>query len=549
MSSHPPVAPSDAIDSWKEIAAYLNRDVRTVMRWEQSRGMPVHRYPGDSRSAVYALRSELDSWRRSGGIHLVASGLVASGQPAAATSPASPTTPSIAVLPFANLSADKENEYFADGLADEVINALAAMNDVRVTARTSSFAFRGQEQDVREIGTKLGVQSLLEGSIQRAGSRIRISAQLVSASDGYHLWSQRYDRDLTDIFAVQDEIAAAISGALKLKVKAAAAPRKRTKDLEAYRLWLQGRRYRFGGRTLQDIIQAGNCFSQAVALDPTFAAGHVEVGQHLLYLAVLGLVPPQKVASQARAEVMKALELDEKLGEAHAALGTLRALFDFDWAGAEQAFTRALEEEPGSAFILRRHAGSVLAPLMRLEQAEAEASDALELDPLCPESYFVMALMLFFRHEFQRAEASIRTTLELGGANPFVQWVRGVIAALEGRGDEAVMNCESAVRLYGNAPMLAAGLGMIYGFTGRTAEARRALEQLEASSQTTYVSPLYRAWVHMGLGDADRALEWLGRAIDDRDPNILHLPVKPVYDRLRADPRFDDLLRRMRLLS
>ncbi len=532
-----PVAP-ELLDSWTEIAAYLNRDVRTVMRWEQTRSLPVHRLPGGS--AVHALKAELDVWRKSG-IHILRE------REERVARPAPPGTPSVAVLPFANLTGEKETGYFSDGLADEIITALTRVPGLRVTARTSSFAFRGQEEDVREIGRRLGVDFLLEGSVRRQDNRTRVSAQLVSASDGFHLWSDQYDREITDLFAVQDEIAASVVSAMKLKMESEAPSKRRTANLEAYRAWLKGRHFRFSARTLEEMAEAGKYFSQAVTLDPDFGAAHLEIGQHLLYLAVLGLASPADVGECGRAEVMRALALDERLGEAHAALGQFRALFDFDWAGAESAFSTALACEPGSALILRRHAGSVLSPLLRLEQAEAEARDALELDPLCPESHFVMALILFFRREYERAQASIATTMELGGRNPTVQWLAGVIAALQGRCEEAIAQCEGAVRLYGRAPMLSAGLGMIYGFAGRTFEARAVLAQIEQASAATYVSPIYRAWIYLGLGEFENAFEWLEHAIDARDPHILHLPVKPVYDGIRRDPRFDELMRKMQL--
>ena len=306
------------------------------MRWEQTRHLPVHRLPGGS--AVHALKSELDAWRKGAGIHMVAT-----PEENAAQAPAPvPAGPSIAVLPFANLAAERENEYFSDGLANEIITALTRVEGLRITARTSSFAFRGKEQDVREVGRRLGVEFLLEGSVQRVGERIRVNAQLVNSSDGFHRWSERYDRSLTDIFAVQDEIAASIVAAFKLKVKSRAIVKKRTANVEAYAAWLQGRRYRFGARTLQEMLEASRCFAMAVALDPEFGAVHLEVGQQLLYSAALGLAAPLQISSQARSEVARALDLDDGLGEAHAALGTLRALFDFDWAGAESAFSSAL---------------------------------------------------------------------------------------------------------------------------------------------------------------------------------------------------------------
>jgi adenylate cyclase len=538
VPAHHSTASSDALDSWKEIAVYLHRDLRTVMRWEQSRGMPVHRLPGGS--AVYASKSELDRWRESGGIHVV-------DPEAEATPAAKAVRPSVAVLQFVNLTDEKENEYFGDGLADEVINALTRVEGLRVTARTSSFAFRGKEQDVRELGGRLGVEYLLEGSVQRAADRIRVSAQLVSTSDGFHLWSDRYDRNMTDIFSIQDEIAGAIVAAFKLRVKAPSAARPRAANLEAYQAWLKGRRYRLGAKTLQDFIVAGECFSQAVALDPNFGAAHLAVGQHLIDLAIFGLVPPRQICAHGRTAVTRALELDPSLGEAHAVLAQYLALFEFDWTGAENAFLGALACEPGCAMIHRRFAGTVLAPLARLEQAEAESAISMELDPLCPESHLSMAMMLFFRRQYDRAEASIRTTLELGGANPFVLWIGGVIAALQGRSEEAITKCEESVRLFGKAPMLAAALGMIYARTGRTAEARAVLVQLDQAAASMYVSPLNRALVYTGLGETDEAIQWLERAIEARDPHILHLPVKPVWDSLRGDPRFDGLLRKMRL--
>ena len=243
----------------------------------------------------------------------------------------------------------------------------------------------------------------------------------------------------------------------------------------------------------------------------------------------------------------KALAWDDRLGEAYAALATYRALFDFDWAGAESAFAQALAAEPGSPALLRTHVACLLAPTSRLEAAEEEAARALESDPLCPDAHFLMALVLFFRHQYDRAQASIRASLELESANPFVQWLDGVIAVLQGRFDEAISTCEGAVRVFGRAPMLSAALGAVYGWSGRAAQARQMLQEVEQAALVAYVSPIYRAWVYMGLGEVDNAFHWLDRAVECRDPHILHLPVKPIYDTLRPDPRFTTLLRKMRL--
>lgn len=536
----PSEGPSESLDSWKAIANYLNREVRTVMRWERSRGLPVHRLPGGEKPGVYALRSELDAWRKSSRIHAV-DGEERHSVPAVAAAP-----PSLAVLPFANLSAEKENEYFGDGLADEIITALTRETALRVTARTSSFAFRGKEQDVRTIGERLSVGALLEGSVQRAGGRVRVTAQLVSTADGFHLWSERYDRDLTDIFAIQEDIAGAIAAALKVKLATpAAAARKRTGNLEAYNLWLKGRHHQYSRHSLEDFTKAGECFTRACALDPDYAAAHLGLAEHFRDLAVLGVLPPGQVAAQGRAEVEKALELDDSLGEAHATLGTFRAVFQYDWAGAGRAFATALKLDPGSPLVHSSYAVYLLAPTMRLEQAETELNRTLELDPLSPASHFLLAMVLFFRRAYDRAEAVIRNATDLRANFPTAVWLRGMIAAMQGRFEEAIEHCESAARLFGGAPMPSAMLGLLYGWAGRVEKARRVLEQLQQAARTTYISPACHAWVHLGLGDIDQAFQWLDRAIDEHDPHVIHLPVKPIYDSLREDARFTALLEKM----
>ncbi|MBZ5622412.1 MAG: tetratricopeptide repeat protein [Acidobacteriia bacterium] len=542
MDSHPSLpstGPADVLDSWKVIANYLNRDIRTVMRWHRSGGLPVHRLPGGAKPGVYALKSELENWRKSNRIHAIEPD---QGSPP----PVSARVPSVAVLPFVNLSDEKENEYFGDGLADEIINGLTRVEGLRVTARTSSFRFRGQEHDVREIGARLGVAALLEGSVQRVGSRVRIRAQLVSSTDGYHLWSDRYDAELADVFAVQDQIARSIAAALKLKLGPPTASRRATIP-EAYNLWLKGRCHQLSRRSIEDLMKAGECFSQAVALDPNCAVAHLGLAQHVCNLAILGLVSPQQVAARGRAALEKALELDDSMGEAHAVMGSLRAFLDFDWRGAEHCFSEALARNPGSPLVHSQYAAFVLMPTRRLERAEAEVGSTLELDPLSPDSHFLMALVYFFQGRCDRAQANIQIATEFGADTPSLEWLSGIIEAVQGRFDSAIARCENAVRRFGGSPMVTGALGMLYGWAGRHDDARRLLAQLEQAARVTYVSPIYRAWVYAGLGENARAFEWLDRAVEGRDPHVLHLPVKPVYDKLRGDPRFAALLRKMRL--
>lgn len=535
----PPAATrSEMIDSWKGIAAYLGKDVSTVMRWERSRGLPVHRLPGGRKATIYALAAELDAWRRG------------ASEPAVPTPPAearqgNAPAPSIAVLPFDNLSAEKENEYFSHGLADGIITALSRGKTLRVIARTSSFALHGRDQGVGQIGKVLGVGTLLVGSVQRAGGRARVSVQLVDCSDGRSMWADRYDCDLGAPFDVQDEIAERIAAALQMTLGDRPSPRPPAP--EAYRLWLEGRYRQLNGRTLQDFASARECYAKAIAADPTFGLAHLALSQQALQAAGFGLASPLAVRATILSGIERALAWDSRLGEAHAARARYLALYEFDWNGAEESFARAFECEPGSAAALREVSAWLLTPVGRLEEAELAARRAVELDPLSPVTRFVLAQLLFCRRDYDGCIAGARTALELGGGIPMLEWMIGMVSALQGRFDEAIAACASASARIGSTPMLTGAMGMVQGWAGRPAEARRTLVQLDALASRAYVSPIHRAWVHIGLGESDAAFEWLDRAIDARDPHVLYLPVKPHYDALRRDARLGVLMSKLRL--
>jgi adenylate cyclase len=383
----------ERLDSWKDIADYLGRDVRTVQRWERERSLPVHRLPGGRKPRIYAIRSELDMWLKGN-----------SADPA-------PSTPSIAVLPFANLSESKENEYFSDGLADEIINALTRIRGLLVTARTSSFAFRGREQDIREIGASLGAGSLLEGSVQRSGNRIRVSAQLVSAKDGYHLWGESYDRELADVFALQDDIARAVSRALSLRLAAGSLVEPSTEDMEAYRLWLQGR-HAWTELTPEAVEKARSCFEAALTRDPRFPLPYVGVAELLFDAGQLGIVHPAEVIRKAKESVLAALALNDRLGEAYALLGALQGVLEYDWAAAERCFQRALDRSPGSSEVLRRFAWYYLVPQLRIPEALDQMNRARTRDPLSPIVHSYSGLTLMIARDFKRAIDECRIALE-----------------------------------------------------------------------------------------------------------------------------------------
>ena len=531
-----PANSDQRLESWKSIAAYLHRDVRTVMRWERFRGVPVHRLPGGGKPGVYALKSELDGWWQRARPQL--------GEDAEAAAPRSRTL-AVAVLPFANLSSDKENEYFSDGLADEIITELTRIQGLRVTARTSSFAFRGLQQDVREIGRKLGVRALLEGSVQRSGGRVRVSAQLVGVADGCHLWSELYDRELADVFAIQDEISRAIARALQLQLAPSRVVRP-TGSLDAYNWWLKARYYQHY-ENVEALTKCRTCLERAIALDPRFAEPYVGLAELYRAAAYYGMVRPREALAQGQAALRKAFELESSLGEAYALSGAYRAWMHFDWESAGADFDRALELAPGSERVHRFRATDYLVPTHRLREAEQEMELAVQSDPLSPLACIELGKVLLWERQFDRAQAKMEAAFELRPDYALAIWYRGVAWYFQGRIEDSLTYWQSALRKMGSNPAMIGAIGMSLGFLGRSAEARALLAELDAAECERYVSPVSRAQVYMGLGEINATFEWLDRAIEERDVHNLVLPCKPIWDGIRSDPRFDALLRKMRL--
>jgi TolB-like protein len=442
---------SARLDSWKDIAAHLGREVRTVQRWERERGLPVHRLPGGDKPRVYAVGSELDAWLRT-----------------SETEPAQ--VASVAVLPFVNLSADKDNEYFSDGLADEIINALTRVPGLCVTARTSSFAFRDKQQDVRAIGSTLGAGALLEGSVRKEANRVRVSAQLVSSADGYHIWSQNYDRELNGIFAVQDDIACSIALALRARLGPPSLVEQPTEDLEAYNLWLKGR-YMGSRWTPEALAQACECYTAAVARDPHFAPPHMAMAELLFEASWFGLADPAKAGRQAKDAILKALALDDTLGEAHAILGALRGVLEYDWTGAERAFERALSLCPGSTAVHYRYAWYFLTPKLRIAEALAELHRAAGQDPFSPVLHSTLGFVLIAARQFERAEEECRVAVELAPGLWWPHFFLGCALVPQGKAEEAIACVHLACDRLGGGPLAMGGLSLTYGLLGRAAEA------------------------------------------------------------------------------
>jgi serine/threonine protein kinase/Flp pilus assembly protein TadD len=460
--------------------------------------------------------------------------------------------PSLAVLPFANLSADKENEYFSDGLAEDIIDALTQVPGLRVMARTSAFAFRGKEQDVREIGARLNVEHILEGSVRRAGNRIRVTAQLVKASDGYHLWSQRFEREMTDVFAIQDEISQAIVEKLRLRLSTDRPLVKRyTENLAAYNLCLKARYHLL--KMTQEGREAGRRYcEQAIALDPSYALAYVMLAESYLWSAFWGSTPPREAFARAKSAALEALRLDDTIADAHSALGTVLGSGEFDWPGAEREFCRAQELNPSSASVRYDYAWCYamwfLLPLGRVDQALTEMRRALKLDPLDPFYNSLLGYLLHVTRQFEPAVAQFRRAIDLDPTFIFSYLLFSIILVAMGRLDEAITAAQKANELSGGKAPTMWVLGSAYGRAGRTAEARQLLQELTARRRLTYVPASAIALVHGGLGEWDESLEWMARAIEERDPIIVTaLKTAPGYDPLRSHPAFQALLRKMNL--
>jgi serine/threonine protein kinase/lipoprotein NlpI len=475
-----------------------------------------------------------------------------SGRAAAPDAAVTPRTPSLAVLPFANLSADKENEYFSDGLAEDIIDALTQVPRLRVMARTSSFAFRGKEADVREIGARLNVEHILEGSVRRAGNRIRVTAQLLKASDGYHLWSERFDREMTDVFAIQDEISQAIVEKLRVRLAGDRPLVKRyTENLAAYDLCLKAR-YQLLKMTPEGREAGRRYCEQAIALDPNYALAHVMLAESFFWSAFWGSMDPREAFAGAKSAALEALRLDDTIADAHSALGTVLGSGEFDWPGAEREFERALELSLSTAVVRYDYAWCYamwfLYPLGRVEQALAEIRRALELDPLDPFYNSLLGHLLHSLRQFEPAVAQLRHAVDLEPTFSFSYWLLSVTYRQIGRLEEAIAAAEKANQFSGGNALTLGTLGGLYGQAGRTAEARQLLKELTARRRSTYVPASALASVLSGLGERHESLEWTSRGIEERDPIVVTaLKPSPTYDALRSHPAFPALLRKMNL--
>jgi adenylate cyclase len=454
---------------------------------------------------------------------------------------------SIAVLPFVDLSQARDQEYFCDGISEEILDALAKVEGLRVVARTSSFAFKGKNADVSEIAQKLNVGNVLEGSLRREGNRVRIAVQLVNARDGFHLWSETFEHELQGVFAVQDEITRAVVDALKIKL-AVALPVHKKPNTEAYDLYLKGR-YFLNRKNEADARRAIDYFQQALAKDPNDAPAYAGLADSYSSFAFpLGVVTPREAMPKAKEAAQRALAIDNALGEAHTSLAYIAFFYDWDWAAAERGFKRAIELNPNNADTHHWYSHFLMGQ-GRIEESLIQSKRALELSPFDILFNIHLGWHYLNARQYDQALDQIEKTVEMD--KNFAQtypWL-GLILEQKGRYAEAIAAFQKALELFpGGSSIAEAELAHAYAVSGNREAAQKIIAELQQLARSKYVSSFQIAAIYAGLGEKDQAFAWLEKAYEERADGLVNLKAEQRFDSLRSDPRFTDLARRVGLI-
>jgi TolB-like protein/Tfp pilus assembly protein PilF len=454
---------------------------------------------------------------------------------------------SIAVLPFKPLVPDGRDESLEMGMADTLITRLSNLRQIVVRPISAVRGYTRLDQDPVEAGKAQRVDAVLDGSLQRAGDRIRVTVRLVSVPDGTPLWADRFDEKVADIFAVQDSISEKVAETLALKLSPGEKnqlARRYTENPEAYQLYLRGRYY-WSRRTEEGMKKAIEHFQQAISLDPRYALAHVGVGDCYAWLA-LGSIPPMEAVPRAKAAATRALEIDDQLAEVHPIFAWTLFTYDWDWFGAEKEFKRAIELNPNYATAHLWY-WAYLERMGRFDEAQREMQKTLELDPISLANNSYVGRSLYYAGQYDQAIAQYQSTLEMDPNFPLAQTLLGLAYVQQSRFKEAIDLGEKQSTFAGGTADGAACVGYAYARSGNTLGARKVLEHLADQSQLRYVSPLSSAIVYLGLGDKDHAFDWLEKAYAMHNPDITTLKVDPIFKSVRSDPRFSDLLRRIGL--
>ena len=536
-SARPAAAAAAAIgerlDGWKAIAAYLRRDVRTVTRWETGEGLPIHRHVHKKRGTVYAYASELDHW---------------SARRSTRPSAVAARRAMLAVLPFANLSRVAEEEYFSDGLTEEVLAQIGRLDPDRlgVIARTSVMQYKTRPKPIPDIGRELGVDYVLEGSVRRTADRVRVTAQLIHVADQAHLWAECYDRSAGDLVLLQAEIAAAIARQIDLEVtpeRAVRLSRPRRTGADAHEAYLKGR-FHWYKLSREHLDIALEYFQIARERDPGFALAYVGIAYVWLSRGDCGLLPAAEAFPEAKAAALKALELDDTLTEVHELLANIRRHFDWDWNGADAAFRHAIDLDPNYADGHFMYADFLIS-MGRSDEAAAEMRRALALDPLNFLFRCFLGWHLIYQGRYDEAIARLRDTLRSEPSYAAVHLGLWGALSQSGRLAEALAAAQRFFTLLGDeelAEILARGGGA----TGYARTMARAAGALERRARQVHVPGVRIARLWAQSGEGDRAIEWLETACERREPPLVHLAVSWDWQRLRGEPRFRALLDRLR---
>jgi len=460
----------------------------------------------------------------------------------------SSATRTVAVLPFVNASPDADTEYLSDGITDELIDRLAKVEGLRIASRTSVFALKGKPQDVRAIGALLGASVVLEGTVRKSLERLRITAQLTSSDDGRLLWSQRYDRMESDVFAIQDEIANTIVTTLRATWFAdldQPVQKRYTQSLRAYALYLQGR-YAWNKRTQEGVTEGIQYFEQAIAEDPGYALAYTGLADSYALQIDYRNVPVSNGFKRAKGYALKALELDESLAEAHASLAWAMFIYDWDWDGAAREFRRSIELDARYATAHQWYA-FLLASQRRLDEALVEAHTAQELDPASVSIRRALGYVYLYARRYDQARYHLTRAIAMNPTAEESYRVLGLTLTMNGQLDEAERVLREATGLPGAGTYTRATLAYSLARAGNREYSETLLAELEAKRLRDYVSPVELATLHIGLGDNQRALDWAERACEERRGWMAYLNVHPIMDPLRGEPRFHDLVRKMGL--
>lgn len=468
-----------------------------------------------------------------------------------ANKPRSPRIASLVVLPLENVSGERNQDYFADGMTDELIAHLAKIRSLRVISRTTAMAYKDSRKPLSEIARDLNVDAVVEGTVLRSGSRVRITAELVQVSTDRHLWAETYEGQVGDILTLQGQVASAIVNQISVKLSpeeetrlASTAPRV---DPEAYEDVLKGRYY-WNKRSDEGLSKAIEYFEAATTKDPNYALAWADLADcySVVGSTIVGTMPAAQAAPKAKAAALRALEIDNSLGEAETSLASVRFNYDWDWPAAANGFQRAIELNPSYATAYQRFSLYLIA-MGRTRESLQQIDIARQLDPLSLSINFSYGWRLYMARQYDRAAEQLRNTLEMDPNFSLAHLVLGESYKQKGDNQRAITELEKAAATSSNTPLMVAGLGHAYAVAKKTAEARAVLNQLLEQSKRQYVSPFYIALIYAGLGENEQAMDWLDKAYADRSNGLVFLKVDPEWDSLRSNPRFQALLVKLHL--